>query len=424
MTLLLTRKALVAVQVEAVEGVDEVPVTASESILVSDPAFTPDLNLLQRNVVLSDLGHRTHQMGRKLAQMTFDTEIKSNGATDSGLIADVDIVGQLLRGCGLSETAQATTGTIGPIVEIAGNLVIGQVSWAATTGSTFDQPVHYDIVCTTGGITGVAEVSITPDAQAIADSLDTAQTAVILTTTTAVDLKSGGSGAQITPTFSGTITTGDAWKVVIYPESIIYRPISTGFESITIYMFLDGIRHRLVGARGAFTFNAQAGEFGTFSWTFWGQWTDPTDTALPTDAIVASTLPPMLELAKLRVADFNAIVETVTFDQGNSVLPRPDISSDDGFNGYRITDRLPVGGINPEMDLLANEDFWAKLSAATTMRFMCRFGTVAGNTIWFIAPNCQYSGMSYADRDGIRVLDAGLAFARDQGDDEYELVFA
>jgi hypothetical protein len=125
-----------------------------------------------------------------------------------------------------------------------------------------------------------------------------------------------------------------------------------------------------------------------------------------------------VELARLRVNQFNAIVEKFTFDQHNDIQIRPDVSSSDGYIGARIVSRKPEGGIDPEADLVANNDFWGQFAAAKRMPFQMRVGHTTGNTVWVIAPNTQYTGMTYGDRNGILTYDAGLRFARSIGNDE------
>ena len=47
-----------------------------------------------------------------------------------------------------------------------------------------------------------------------------------------------------------------------------------------------------------------------------------------------------------------------------------------------------------------------------------RVGDTIGNTVWFFAPNTQYCGLTYGDRNGILVYDAALRFSRALGNDE------
>jgi len=424
---LLIKRAILLAKVEVTEGVDASPTPAADALLVNEPDFAPDLTALERNPVRFDIGMLPHIMGRKVGGMTFQKEMRSNGKTNSGLIADVAQLGVLLKGCAMSETAQAGTGTLGPVIADPTNDAAepADLVWAATTGSNFTQPVYYDIEVTTGGISGTAEVKITPDAQAIADSEDSAQTAVVVTSATALQLKSGGGGAAITPTWTGSLVLGDKYRIQTYSPSIAYRPISTSHDSLTLYLYFDGTLHKMFGSRGTVTFSADAGGLGLFTFTFTGTYEAMTDVALPTSTVVhEAQLPSMFELSKLRVDDFDSVVANVSFDAANNVVIREDSRSSDGYSGVLITSRNPTGGIDPETTLIANYDYWLKLKDATQVRLACRFGVTAGNIIWFLAPKTQYTGLSYQARDELRVYDAGLRFARDQGNDDYEFIFA
>ncbi len=97
---MLTKKAVVLAKVESVAGQDAVPVQALDAILVSEPDYTIDPNVLERDFVANDLSKFEHIIGRKLASLTFQTEFRGNGLEQSGAITDVPKIGTLLRGCG------------------------------------------------------------------------------------------------------------------------------------------------------------------------------------------------------------------------------------------------------------------------------------------------------------------------------------
>lgn len=63
------------------------------------------------------------------------------------------------------------------------------------------------------------------------------------------------------------------------------------------------------------------------------------------------------------------------------------------------------------------------LATASRMPFQMRIGHVLGNTVWMFAPNVQYSGLTYTDRNGILSYDAGLRFARHKSNDEVMFFF-
>ena len=110
---LLTRKALLLAKRETVAGVDAVPTAALDSVLVNDPEFSVDPNVLEREFVAQDLSPFEHIIGRKLASISFTTELKSNGLAQQGdVVANQPKLARLMQGCGytLSERQALHTG--------------------------------------------------------------------------------------------------------------------------------------------------------------------------------------------------------------------------------------------------------------------------------------------------------------------------
>jgi hypothetical protein len=155
---------------------------------------------------------------------------------------------------------------------------------------------------------------------------------------------------------------------------------------------------------------------------FTGQYFDPEDEALPSPTH-ERTLPAQVELARLRLNEFNAVVAAFSYNQNNDIQIRPDVNGSDGYSGTRIVGRNPEGGVDPEADLMANQDFWTKLAESERMPFQMRVGQAAGNTVWMIAPSVEYTNLTYRDRNGIRAYDAGLKFSAYDADDEMMFLF-
>lgn len=415
----LSRRAVVLGKIETTYNTDPTPTPTADAFLVMDPKFSVDANTLQRENVRNDLSPMPHRVGRKLAKLSFGVEFRSNGSTNGGTLSDAAKLGRLLRACGYSETAVSGTGTVGAVTADPDNTG-ATVSWAAGGESTYTQKVTYTIAVTTGGASGTAEVSITPDADAVAASVDTAQTGVVVTSGSAINLKNGGGGATLTPTWSSDLDVGDTFTVVVSPVGIKYDPISTGIESMTFYHYEDGLLYKLTGCIGTFSLTANAGEYATAQFEFTGQYIAPSDASLPTTGVYESNTPPVVELARLKVDGFAAVVKAFTFEQNNTISPREDVNNSDGYNGVRLVNRDPQGGIDPEATVVADYNWWTKFAASTQVEFKMRLGQDAGNMIWVYAPGVQYTGMTFGDRDGIRTYDAGLKFARSSGNDEIQ----
>ena len=413
-TPLLTRRAVVLSKIEGTYNTDAVPTPVANAILVGNPDFKVKPNILTRDFARVSISSLPKKIGKKVATMTFEHELRGPGS-----VAKESALGPLFRACGLSET-QITSGAaqVGAVKAAPGNVGPAAPTWgAAASGSLPTEPVLFTLVCTLGGASGTAKFTVTPDANAVANAYATAQAAAIITTATPFTLF---TGVTITPTFVSTFTIGDTFYVWWYPAGYLFQPISTAFESVTLYMYLDGVLHSMTGARGTFTFDATAGEYGKVMFTMTGQYVAPANGALPTTAIYEQTVPPILQNANLSVNNYIAVVNKISFDLGNTVAERPDVNFADGYNGVIITSRAAKGGIDPEMALVSNQDFWGTLAGSAQVPLRCRFGSTIGNQAWFLSQGAQYTGLTYNNRNSIRVLDAGLDFGQWlYGDDEF-----
>lgn len=408
---LLTRRAVVQAGMETTYNT---PATlgTNDGILTSEPTFTVEPNVLERDFTRDDLSPQAIIVGRKLARMEFRTEMRSNNKAQSGLINDAPIISRLFRACGYEMLPSATPSTIG-VYDIGD--VTNPIAWAVNTSAADNTDViTYFLKVTKGGVSGTAEVTVT------SDTLGEGTAAAALTTGTVKNI--GTHGLALTPTFTGSLVQGTEMVIWLLPPGIRLKPRSDGFESVTLKMNKDGVLHLMPGAYGTFTIEAEAGNYASISWTFTGTWVQPTD-AVAVQANYEKSLPHQIELARLRLNDFSAIVNKFTYNQGNDIQIRPDVNSKDGYIGTRIVGRKPEGGVDPEAELVANYDFWGRMADAKRMPFQMRAGVEPGNTVWMFAPNAQYSGLTYADRNGILTYDAGLRFSGYNGNDEMNFFF-
>lgn len=552
---ILTQRALVLAEIEVTLGVDPIPDPSTDALLVGEPDFSVDINLIERDFARQSISGLPVAAGRKIATMTFTHEIRNNGDTSTA-----PRIGRLLRACGFAETQITANGTAvdgradvtadsdnaGPATTWAaegteallndGNyrirVTVGGASATAemrvTGGATPDDEVSdssqaRDAVFTetfcsentleNGTITGQVAIDDTTDPQSVTydftplsglvigdvfeitvlgipftvtvtvatptglgDDMVTAVDAhpdfnasnvagvvtvtftgnaastIVTSGTTALAL--GASGLSVVPTWTGNQVLNDAFSALTKPVGFEYTPVSTGFESITLYMYFDGVLHRLTAGRGTFTVDGPGGELGNFSFTMTGNYEVVTDAALPA-ATFEPQVPQQVELARLIVnpdEDLTAAPSDLTtapnncgtyenqlngeiddlcaasfsLDLGNTVSPRECINDPDAFKGVVITERNMTGSFDPELELVATHDFWNILATADVLAWEARVGTTRGNVVRFESDSVQYGGLSYADRDGLRVLEVDLQFsatAPNFSDDEILIAF-
>jgi hypothetical protein len=251
--------------------------------------------------------------------------------------------------------------------------------------------------------------------------------------------------AEITIDANGISTNfvaGDTYVINLAPAGHSYEPVSSGFESLALEMYFGGLKHSMTGARGTFTGDGEAGAFGTFSWTFTGDFVTPTDEALPSSPVYESSVPHQVELANVAAlggrdfeivtslddaipTEFALCAQAFSFDIGNDVQPRECINGANSLAGAVVSDRVAAATFNPESELVASHPFWTIMENASRVFFGLRVGTVQGNVVAFHGPYAQYTGISYSERTGIRANDMTLRLAKstDAGNDELRIVF-
>jgi hypothetical protein len=193
-------------------------------------------------------------------------------------------------------------------------------------------------------------------------------------------------------------------------------------KTLTIGLYENGRRKLMVGASGNVVFTITPGASVMMAFTFTGVWAGVTDTA-----IISPTYPTLLPIrASLGACTINSVVQTfatATFDVGNVITVRPDISTASGFAHSVITDRTPVWTIDPEAKLVLTRDVFGDWQAGTTRALALSLENAADN-VAFAAPAVQIQTAANGDREGLRVDSQTLQCCRSGSDAEFSITFS
>jgi hypothetical protein len=428
-------KGLVLAKLETTFRTDAAPTAASDALEAIDPNFSPEFTLLERDTITGDKSPKLGVMGRKLAKITFQTELKGTGSSSEGKMAS------LLKACGFASQSTATTNSIlmDQIIPIGTPTGVAGTT-SKTTAFTGTYPRRCLMECTTAGTHSTSQWTVTAPAvgngvggnAAFSDA--TANTAGVISLPQSAELTLG------TPTTDFVVgdrfatfvvpTTGNRYKVIDHADN-------EDSQSITIHIYFDGILHKMTGCRGSFQITANAGEFGTVDWDFTGDYVtvgSSQNTPVPTGAVFETTTPPQIENASVSLpkgvnagggnsfgAPATIVANTFSWDCGNTIVPRTDITASDGYSGAKVSERAPTFEIDPETEDTANQDFWSYYEAGTTHDVMTGVGTTTGNMVYMFAPRAQCTGISYANRDATRVSSFSANLVRNEGEDEFVL---
>lgn len=407
--MLFTRGA-VLFGIEATPGTAVAVNPATDALLVDEPNYTSDMQKIERNFSKGDLSPFPFMIGRKLGQVTFKHEVRSNGKA-SGLTNDASRLAKLMRACGFKMVATSTAADrVTPVVPDVSN--VGTATFATGGNPTNNEAALFELTCTTAGVAAAAKFTIrcnNVDLMA-APVTDVAASAAIALP---------GTGVTITPTINTALAVGDTFRVVVWPKGIAMIPVTDGFETATLEVYYDGLKHRLTGAIGTFSFSADAGGTVIADFTFMGVHTPVVDAAFPANLVFEEKLPALFVDA-LVTWGMNAslIVKKISFDLSLQAGLREDANHPAGFRGYGLQSRSPQGGFTPEATTEAQHPFWGNYESATQKSFFARVGAEVGNQIGMIGFRTQTSSLGYTDANNQRAYEVGLQFARYQGNDE------
>lgn len=232
-----------------------------------------------------------------------------------------------------------------------------------------------------------------------------------------------GSGTAGTPPeFDALIRACGFGVTNVAVTSDTYDFVSTGFESITMAHYEDGMRHQIAGARGNFAIGGAVGELLIFNFDMQGVEDSVTDTALITPTYQTAVPQPLLSTT-FTLFGATVIGSSFSIDCGNVVTPRQDFTRASGHISVAYGNRVPVGNFVFEKELVAVADWYGRLVAGTEGIFQLVLGATGGNIITVNCPNTQIVDITEQDDGGKAMLSVDVAFNLSTGDDEFSIVF-
>ena len=249
-------------------------------------------------------------------------------------------------------------------------------------------------------------------------------------------VEAAGSGTPTTAPAWGKLLKACAWGETVATASVDYLPISTfgASTSLTIYYYLDGQLHKLLGARGTFQLAMGVGERPEFRFRFIGKNggltaasnPSPTLTAWRTPLVVTDTNSGDLALGGVTYTTATGVVSGGTgivskglqLDAGNNLVFQPLV----GAETVEITDRQITGALSLDLSAAQAVTAMADVLANTTTGLGFTHGTVAGNTLVVYSPLVQRVSPSVEDLNGNALHAYQLRMVPSTGNDELRIV--
>jgi len=242
--------------------------------------------------------------------------------------------------------------------------------------------------------------------------------------TFSVELTGSGT-AGTAPAYGKALQACGLAETIVASTSVTYAPVSSSFSSVTIYYNIDGLRHKVTGARGTFTINCAVGEIPSIDFTFTGVYNAPDDSALPS-ATYANQATPLIfkngNTSSFQLLSYAGALQSFSFDLGNNLVYRELVG---GTKEVLLTDRAATGSTTIEAVSIATKDYFtAALSDTTLGNLDFTHGSTAGNIVDFASTKVDIGDVSYGDQDGIAMLTIPYTCVPStSGNDEFSLAY-
>lgn len=452
-------KHLILTKIETSQGVDASP-GASDVVAIFTPKVTDSYDIQRRQPAGFSLSQDVNPVGRNTRQVTFVQDFAGSGA-----LGTAPPWGKHVRACGMREldtdalTISTVVGKIqmGEPVQVTGDatrwgIAIGSaatgataltVAWMAGTKPTASDALTGMASGATCDVDGIATRSkaYRPDSTALVEVV--------------VASWAGGSapvvGAHLVVVFAGEIVGGGTvfsktsdtqFKIAMQWGSIaaavtlrtaaaatttVTTVVQSNVPSLTIVSNLDTLERRVLGARGSWRLTGDNSQALQFEYTFLGQVGPHTDVGAPALTGLSTISPPRLVGAVVGVgigADFLRLpTKRIELDIAGQVGMRGDANQPGGDIGSDISTRTPLLRATFDKVGFGSANLLSRLQQGTTVRFACKFGTTAGNTMVISAPRCQIENIEDGSDNGIATNIVTLAPKRFtfDGDDEFIL---
>lgn len=249
-------------------------------------------------------------------------------------------------------------------------------------------------------------------------------------------VEAAGSGTATTPPAWGKLLQACGFGQTVGAASVDYLPVSTfgTNTSLTIYYFLDGQLHKLLGARGTWELAMGVGERPEFRFRFIGKNGGltavanpaPTLTAWRTPQVVTDTNSADLALGGVTYTAGTGVISGGTgftskglqVSSGNNLVFQPLV----GAETVELTDRQITGTLSLDLSAAQAVSAMTDVLANTTTGLGFTHGTTTGNILGVFSPVVQRISPSVEDLNGNALHAYQLRMVPSAGNDELRIV--
>ena len=236
-----------------------------------------------------------------------------------------------------------------------------------------------------------------------------------------VECAGAGGAVDVVPAYGPLLRGCGFAQTVNAAVSVVYKPVSTAFESLTIYFNQDGVLHKALGCRGNVSFKMSPRGIPYMSFSFTGLYGGVTDAALTAQTVTGFKVPKPVNKANtptFTLQGYAALLYDFSCDVKNDVVYRNMVGREDVI----ITDRHPEGMAEIEATLIAEKDWFTIGQNVTLAAAQLIHGVGVGNIFQLDFPAVEVGDVQPTNRDGVVGFSLPLRYTPSAtGNDEVQL---
>jgi hypothetical protein len=245
-----------------------------------------------------------------------------------------------------------------------------------------------------------------------------------------VELQSSGT-AGVAPAWGPLLRGCGMAETLTTAARAEYLPVSTGFESLSMYYWDDGLLHKIVGARGSFSLMAKVSERPMLQFQMVGIDAGVVATAAGNPTLTAWRVPSVVSDTATADLVVGGTYTTGTIGSGTGYISTglelalgaaatfiPLI----GQESVDITNREVSGKVMVDLTAAQEATFSTSVKANTLQSIGLTHGTAAGSTVVVFGPAVQFTNWRKEELQGRRMLGYDLRFTPSTGNDELRIV--
>lgn len=253
------------------------------------------------------------------------------------------------------------------------------------------------------------------------------------------DVEIAPSGvAGTAPAFSPLLRACALSETITVTTRVEYAPITQSQESASIYYYLDGVLHKLLGAMGTVELSNNEGEFPLLKFQFTGIDGGIVEGALPNQTLTAWKTPQLISGATLKFGGtYSAGTLTggtafpsrgLSLNLGNDLKTRRMLTGGAGYSSsgqaVNVMGRKAGGSAQIELSAAQEVALIADINGSVLTSMSFENGAVAGSKTLIHCPSVQRLSPKRVDYEGVAQLGFDLALQPVSGNDELRLVFS